>query len=209
MNNKKEIDIETWARKDKFKYYQKAFYPFYSITTKLDITNLKKYTKNRNISFYETMVWICSKAINQINEFKIRIIDNKPYLYDITNPSFTYLKKGSEEYIYLTMPYKNDLNEFLNDIKLKVENNNEFLDGFAEADNLIYLSCIPWFDYTGITNAHENNFDTIPRFGWGKYFEENGRLMMHFSIEVNHMVIDGVHIAKLLENINSEINKIN
>ena len=40
----------------------------------------------------------------------------------------------------------------------------------------------------------------------GKYFEENGRLWVHMSVEVNHRTIDGIHIGKLKAAIDQEIN---
>ena len=36
----------------------------------------------------------------------------------------------------------------------------------------------------------------MPRISWGKYTEENGRLMLGMSVEVNHRLIDGVHIGQ-------------
>ena len=37
--------------------------------------------------------------------------------------------------------------------------------------------------------------DAIPRIAWGKYREENGRLVLGMSLEVNHRLVDGLHIG--------------
>ena len=84
-----------------------------------------------------------------------------------------------------------------------------FIDDEAETDALIYFSCTPWFDFTTLTNEHNfNKDDTIPRLAWGKYYEENERLWVHMSIEVNHRTIDGFHIGKLKDAIDREINEL-
>lgn len=68
------------------------------------------------------------------------------------------------------------------------------------------FSCLPWFDFTALTNEHRlDRDDTVPRLAWGKYFTENGRLMVHLSVEVNHRLLDGRHIGALKERLDDEI----
>ena len=76
------------------------------------------------------------------------------------------------------------------------------MDQEKESDGLIYFSCTPWFDFTALTNEHKlDRDDTVPHLAWGKYYEEQGRLMVHLSVEVNHRTVDGFHIGQLMEGI--------
>ena len=80
------------------------------------------------------------------------------------------------------------------------------LDQAAETDELIYFSCTPWFDFTALTNEHNfDRDDSVPRLAWGKYYEEGGRLWVHLSVEVNHRLIDGVHLGQLKQALDEEI----
>ena len=38
--------------------------------------------------------------------------------------------------------------------------------------------------------------NTIPRIAWGKYFEENGKIKLPLSVQVNHSMADGVHVGR-------------
>ena len=38
--------------------------------------------------------------------------------------------------------------------------------------------------------------DSVPHIAWGKYVKNGDRLELGVSVEVNHRLIDGVHIGK-------------
>lgn len=74
----------------------------------------------------------------------------------------------------------------------------------GQADDLIYFSCLPWMDVTAVTNEREllapnARDDSIPRICWGKYTLGNDRVYLGISVEVNHRLIDGVHIGRFAE----------
>lgn len=45
-------------------------------------------------------------------------------------------------------------------------------------------------------SAPDARDDSVPHIAWGKYTEEGGRLTLGISIEVNHRLIDGLHIGR-------------
>ena len=74
----------------------------------------------------------------------------------------------------------------------------------GQADDLIYFSCLPWMDVTAVTNEREllapnARDDSIPRICWGTYTLGNDRVYLGISVEVNHRLIDGVHIGHFAE----------
>lgn len=75
MEEKKCILLikKNWSRKEIYDNFSKIDYPFYSVTIPIDVTNVKKISKDKELSFYFLMIWICTKAINSIQEFKIRM----------------------------------------------------------------------------------------------------------------------------------------
>ena len=91
----------------------------------------------------------------------------------------------------------------------KIERQTVFLDPASETDDLIYLSCLPWFDLTCCTN--ERNFgkdDAIPSITWGKYVRQDDRETLGLSIEVNHRFVDGVHLGRFYEALQQKINDL-
>ncbi|HJG28178.1 MAG TPA: hypothetical protein K8V20_05995 [Subdoligranulum variabile] len=70
----------------------------------------------------------------------------------------------------------------------------------------MYFSCTPWFDFTALTNEHAlDKDDTVPRLAWGRWYEEKGRWWVHLSVEVNHRLVDGLHIGQMKEALDAEI----
>ena len=72
------------------------------------------------------------------------------------------------------------------------------------------MSSLPWFSFNSITHPINNNKNelSVPRLTWGKYFESAGKTLIPLSIEVNHALVDGIHIAKFLDALNSLISNI-
>ena len=203
------IDKAIWERREIYEMFSKIDYPFYSVTIPIDVTKVKSISKSKGISFYFLMIWLCTKAINSVSEFRLRIRGEQLMLLPQTNPSFTYMPRNSERFQIVTMPWEEDYDTFCMKAQRKSTEQTSFIDDEAETDALIYFSCTPWFDFTTLTNEHNfNKDDTIPRLAWGKYYEENERLWVHMSIEVNHRTIDGFHIGKLKDAIDREINEL-
>lgn len=60
-----KIDITTWKRKELFDFFGQVSNPFYMITFRQDVTNLYRYVKKNGLSFYYTLIYLCTEAVNQ------------------------------------------------------------------------------------------------------------------------------------------------
>ena len=150
--------------------------PFYSVTFRVDVTNLHAYTKARGISFYYALGYLVTDAVNSVVNFRYTIRDGEVWLLDKRIPSLTDLKPGSEQFHIVTLPKTGTLDEFCCAAKAKSAAQQSFLDQDCETDALIYISTTPWFDLTSCTNERDfDKDDAIPRITWGKFVPENGR----------------------------------
>ncbi len=64
----------------------------------------------------------------------------------------------------------------------------------GQRDDVAYLSCLPWLDYTALDNALPGPDDCIPRVSWGRFHEDSpaaGRMAM--TLQVHHALVDGLH----------------
>ena len=128
-------------------------------------------------------------------------------------PSFTDLKKNSNLFHIVTMHEMGSLEEF-NVLAKKYSNAQEtFIDADSETDRVIYYSCLPWMDITAVTNERDfssadSKNDSIPRIAWGKYVRNGERLELGVSIEVNHRLIDGVHLGEFTQKLEYMISKL-
>ncbi len=76
---RKEFDVSKWNRKEHFEYYSKIATPHYCVAFNVDITELLEFTRRENISFYYSLIYLCTKAINSIDEFLLEVDGEKVY----------------------------------------------------------------------------------------------------------------------------------
>lgn len=196
----KKIDRENWERKELYDFFSGMSHPFYSVTFQVDVTELYQYVKREGLSFYYALVWICTKAVNRTENFRYAVREKEVWLLDERLPSFTDLKKGVDLFHIVTMPCGADLAAFCREAKTKSAAQTSFVDASSETDELIYFSCLPWIELTGLTNERDfDPDDSVPRIAWGKYTEVQGRKKLGMCLEVNHRFVDGYHVGQFFE----------
>ena len=201
--NYKVIDYESWTRREKYEFFCAADQPFYNLGYRLDVTNAYDFAKRNGVSFYMTMTYLVTKAINSVEAFRYARLDGQIVLFDELMPSFTDLKPGSESFHIVTMPAGDDILAFCREAKRRSMAQEELIDMSMEGKNLIYISSVPWLDLTAL--SHERCFDpddAIPRVAWGKFVDDgHGRKVLGMTMELNHRFIDGYYIAKFNEHL--------
>lgn len=203
------VDLASWPRREIFEFFSPISNPFYAVSFRLDVTKLRAFTKTRGLSFYHSLIWLCTRAMAQVEAFSYAVADGQVVRLSSRRPSFTHLPKGSEQFQIVTLPCEGSLEDFCAAAKEKAEAQDFFIDLKGEGIDMIFFSCLPWLDVTGLTNERElDRDDAVPRIAWGKFVEENGRWMLGMSLEVNHRFIDGLHIGlfvKELEKLMEEL----
>ena len=202
-----------WERREAYEYFSAFSNPFYMVTFRQDVTGLYRYTKSRGLSFYASMIWACTEVLNGIPAFRTAMHDGAPVLLDRRDPSFTDMKPGSDQFYIVTMDHMPEIDTFCREASRLSAQQDCFIDPSKETDALIYYSCLPWIDLTGLTNERDFSApgaldDSIPRVAWGRYTEENGRMMLGMSVEVNHRFIDGVQIGQFAQALSEQISAL-
>lgn len=197
-----QIDLDTWSRKEQFQFFYKADYPQFNICMDLNISSFARFVKEHHLSFYYSMIFASTKIANEITNFRYRIRNGKQVvLHDSVNPSFTYIKPGAEEELFkiIGANMQSDIFEFNEYAKNITEAQTCFIEAeqFAERDNWLLISCIPWISFTHISHTITlNKDDSTPRITWGKYYHKDNEVMLPFSVQVHHALMDGYHIGK-------------
>ena len=101
-----KINLETWERREAYAFFSQIDYPFYAVTIPVDVTRVKEASKKRGLSFYHLMVWLCTKAVNSVEAFRLRVRGENVVLLDRTEPSFTTLSPGERQFRIITLPWE-------------------------------------------------------------------------------------------------------
>ena len=193
------VDWASWPRREVYEFFSPMSQPFFSVTFRQDVTRLYAFTKENRLSFYHSLVHLCTQAVNRVEPFRYALRGKDLVLFDRRNPSFTDLKPGSEQFHIVTLPMEEDIRTFCAAAKAKSAAQTSFLDQEDSLD-LIYFTCLPWVELTALTNERDfDPNDAVPRIAWGKYAQEGDRKVLHISLELNHRFVDGLHVGRFHE----------
>jgi len=204
----REIDLDTWNRKEHFLFFRRMDYPIYNICFDLDITDYKFFAKRNSLSFTNALLYLSIKSINELENFRYRVRGDKVVLHDIIHPSFAYLDDGSDLFKFVVLDYSDDIFDFNAAAYRQARAQQEFfpLEKLSGRDDFVFFSSIPGISFTGIDHTiHLNRDDAVPRITWGKYYERENRILLPYNIQVNHLFIDGYHLGKFKERLDANI----
>ena len=193
------VDKASWPRRELFDFFSAQSQPFYSVTFRQDVTRLYRFARENRLSFYYSLVYLCTRAVNQVEAFRYALRGEDLVLFDGRAPSFTDLKPGAETFHIVTLPCRGDIRDFCAAAKAKSAAQTTLLSG-EDSQDLIFFTCLPWVETTAVTN--NRNFDpddSVPRIAWGKYAQEGDRKVLHISMELNHRFTDGLHVGRFHE----------
>ena len=195
------LDIETWPRKDAYRLFSKGYLPYFSVTTPLDVTELCRFTKKEGLSFYRAMVYIVTRAMNELEPFRLRIRPEGIAICDTVTPSYTTAGRdgsfGICDVDYIPGETMADFCRRARETETRQAEQMVVEDDVR--DDLIFLSSVPWFVTTSVLQEQPLNIDdSFPRVLWDRIHEEKGRLIVNFTVQLNHRLLDGSHVRDLL-----------
>lgn len=193
----RELNIETWNRKEHFEFFNQFDDPYFAVTVDFDVTNAFNYAKQQQLSFFAVYLHACIKAINSVENFKYRIHEGKVVVHDVIHASST-IAREDNTFGYSFIHYDADFNQFNQNFEAEkrriVTTTNLFPK--QNTDDCIYCSAMPWFNFSGHKEpVFGVKKESVPKLAFGKYLEKNGKLMMPVAIAVNHALVDGYHVG--------------
>lgn len=197
---KQKLNLDTWNRKEHFLFFKQMEEPFFGITTRIDCTKAYAKAKELGVSFFTYYLHKTLDAVNAVENFRYRIIDNEVYIFNQIDASATILR-DDKTFGFSLIQYDNDLKVFA-EITRKEIDRIQNTTGLITRDfeiNLIHFSALPWVDFTSYSHARSFTWpDSCPKISYGKMVEENGKKTMAVSIHVHHGLVDGYHVGEFI-----------
>lgn len=198
---KQKLNLETWNRKEHFLFFKQMEEPFFGVTITVDCTKAYEKAKELGVSFFTYYLHKTLVAVNSIEPFRYRIIDNEVYIFDRIDVSSTLLRED-KTFGFSQIEYSKDLNQFAENTKKEIERIQSTTGLFTReySENLIHFSALPWINFTSFSHARSFTWpDSCPKISFGKMIDENGKKTMSMSIHVHHGLMDGYHVGEFLE----------
>jgi chloramphenicol O-acetyltransferase type A len=193
------INLENWARREHFKFYSTFDYPYFSLCANVDLTDFFPLIKGNDLSFTVALVYLITRAANAIPEFRYRIRAGTVIEHEVVHPSITIMAKD-DIFSFCALEYVADFSGFAAGATEKiglVQQRPRLLEEDQSRDDWLFMTAIPWVSFTSFMHPLRlQPADSVPRFAWGKYFEEGDRLKMPLSVQGHHAVMDGLHVGR-------------
>jgi len=195
------VDLSTWPRVQTFAFFRTFQQPHYAITTRLDVTHALARRAANGLSFYRACLFAIGAGVHAVPALRMRFRGDLVLLHDAVELSMTVPRPdGSFGYAYV--PWLSDLIAFEAQARrlIAAVAAGNALAPNTTRDDMVYLSCLPWLDFTSLNNAMPSAAECIPRVSWGKYVPDGPeRATMAMTIEVHHALADGAHIGAFFE----------
>ncbi len=195
------IDLKTWPRRDAYRLFSRGYLPYFSVTTPLDVTELRRFTKREGLSFYRALVYSVTRAMNELEPFRLRIRKDGIAVCDTVSPSYTTAgKDGTFGICNVDYIPGETMADFCRRAReTEARQGPQMVVEDDVRDDLIFFSSVPWFVTTAVLQEQPTDpDDSFPRVLWDKIHEENGRELVNFTMQLNHRLLDGAHAWDLL-----------
>lgn len=196
-----KIDIESWHRKEYFKHYTENIPCTYSTVVALDITRVYKYSKDHKVKLYPLLLYVLSQSVNSMDAFRYALIEDELVNYKQLSPIYTILN-DDESFSSIWTEYEDDMDTFIHNYSrdLACYSNTGKMNPKNEKNDVFSVSMIPWLDFTAFNlNLKNDSKHLTPIFTLGKYSKKEDRVSIPLSIQVHHAVIDGYHVGRFVE----------
>lgn len=204
----REVDPKDTSRAAAYDLWMKAPNPMVTFFKTLDVTNLIRVSKKKQMKFNMLLDWCIGKAAAEVKEFYTLPVGEKLIRYDSIAVN-TIVKNRSGEVSSCDILYTGDLEQF----------NREYMDETArtaetEQDRdlsencmVIGTSAIVDTELDGAVGMNSGIFNN-PFMIWGRYRKKWFRYELPISFQFHHTQMDGAHAGRFLENLQTEINRL-
>ena len=200
------IDRSTWKREEYFNHYLSNVPCTYSMTVRLDITDLRV----KQVNLYPTMLYLIACGVNRHEEFRTTLNNNGEVgVYDYLSPCYTVFHKDSETFSNIWTEYCSDYDAFCKEYNSDIIKYGSIEKMIAKPDvpeNTFPVSMIPWSNFEGFNLNLQMGYNyLLPIFTMGKFQVVNGRYLLPLAVQVHHAICDGFHISRFINELQEMI----
>lgn len=201
--NYRVIDKEAYYRRGVFRHFSEDCKCSVSMTARIDVTDLVAYSRENDTKFYVNFLYVLSKTMNSRDDYKMGYFWQTDELicYDVVNPTQYVFHEDTQTCTPVYTEYSENYERFYADAVRDVEEakkTREYRLDEANHPNWFDASYISWLSYDSLNiELPDGHLFFAPIINWGRYREEDGRLVMPVSVRMNHAIADGYLVANV------------
>ena len=204
----REVNPKDTTRAAAYELWMKAPNPMVTFFKTVDVTNLVRISKKRDLKFNMLLDYCIGRAAVGIKEFYILPVGDKLIRYE-TIAVNTIVKNKNDEVSSCDILYTDDLEKFNQDyLEYTTQTATICQDRDLSADSMVIgTSAIIDTEIDGAVGMNSGIFNN-PFIIWGRYQKKLFRYYLPISFQFHHTQMDGAHAGRFLQNLQSEIDRI-
>ena len=209
--NYKVVDKDTYYRKGVFRHFSEDCKCSVSMTARIDVTELVNLSRKTNTKFYLNFLYLLSKVMNSREDYRMGYLWQTDELicYDTVNPTQYVFHDDTETCTPVYTEYSENYAVFYSNAYADLERakkTREYGLDSVNHPNWFDASYISWLSYDSLNiELPDGYLFFAPIINWGKYREENGKLVMPVSVRLNHAIADGYLVANVFRLLQQEV----
>jgi chloramphenicol O-acetyltransferase type A len=202
------LDTATWARRDAFEFFRGFDKPFFNVCVRLDVARLKTALAawpqaGLSLACY----FIALRLANRHMAFRLRLEQGRVRVHDEVHGSTTVLRDDGESFFFADLQYTPDFAAFVARSRAAIDQARTLRAAFEPKPDqtaCLYFTSLPWLHFSSFSHARQwsregQRDDSIPRLAFGRADADGTHLWLPVSIEVNHALMDGVHVGRFVQ----------
>ena len=204
----KEIKPQDTSRAAAYELWMKAPNPMVTFFKTIDVTNIVRVSKKKNLKFNMLLDYCIGKAAASVKEFFILPVGDKLIQYD-TIAVNTIVKNKTGEVSSCDILQSDELAIFNREyLKYTAQVAEHCEDRDLSSDSMVIgTSAIIDTEIDGAVGMNSGIFNN-PFIIWGKYKKKLFRYCLPISFQFHHTQMDGAHAGRFLANLQNEINEL-
>ena len=181
------------------------------MTARIDVTDLVEHSGKAGTKFYINFLYILSKVFNSRDDYKMDYLYNTDELicYDVIHPCHYVFHEDTETCTTVHSVYCEDYKAFYESVLSDLESakkTREYEYDSEKYPNWFDASYVSWLSYDSLNLELPDGYLYLPPIiNWGRFREENGRLVMPVTVRMNHAIADGYLVANTFRLLEKEI----
>jgi chloramphenicol O-acetyltransferase type A len=207
---KHQVDIETWERRDNWRFMKEFANSWYSITSEVDCTKALEQSKRNHTSFFIKYLYALLRAANEVRELGYRPDGDGVCWFDSIGATVPLAVKGGTFYTVL-IPFIEDYETFyakVSDISANIPEqgdpygvNRELIE--SGQTGVVNISATPKLYFSSMTYTfHKPGLGSDwPLMNVGKAVRREGRWVMPIGVYVDHCFVDGANLGEFMDKV--------
>ncbi len=201
-----EYDMDLWSGAGNFNFYTGVLPTGFNTCVDIDITRIYDAAKKKGVKFSACYLFLLSKAMNENENFRILLKNDKPGFYSKIIPGFSVFHDDDKTNSLLWVDYNPDepfeiFERRFSEEMVKYGNCHGILSkNEMPPENCFIAGILPWVSFTSYSPVpYKMSSCFFPVTESGKIKECGGKRFLPFSITVHHAVCDGYSLSLFLQ----------